>query len=37
MNQSEHGVWHKVFALIYSVHLAALNQGEPGLSAVFKQ
>lgn len=37
LNQSEDGVWPRVFHLIYGVHLAALNQGEPGLSAVFKQ
>lgn len=37
MNQCKHGVWHRVFTLIYGVHLAAPNQGEPGLSTVFKQ
>lgn len=37
LNQSEHGVWPRVFQMIYGVHMAALNQGEPVLSAVFKQ
>lgn len=37
LNQSECGVWPRVFQLIYGVHLAAPNQGEPGLNAVFKQ
>lgn len=37
LNQCEHGVWPRVFQLIYGVHLAALNQGQPGLSTVFKQ
>lgn len=37
LNQSERGVWPRIFQLIYGVHLAALNQGEPGLSAVFKK
>lgn len=37
LNQCEHGVWPRAFQLIYGVHLAALNQVEPGLSTVFKQ
>lgn len=37
LNQSECGVWPRVFQLIYGVHLFAPNQGKPGLSAVFKQ
>lgn len=37
LNQPKHGDWPRVFQLFYGVHLAALNQGEPGLSAVFEQ
>lgn len=37
LNQPEHRAWPRGFQLIYGVHLAALNQGEPGLSADFKQ
>jgi len=37
LNQPERGAWPRVFQLIYSVHLDALNQGELGLSTLFKQ